>query len=1024
METTVVEVLSEKQKELGPLSSPVIASSKPKLPKAEDARKEGTPVSPVVSQTAPSLKHPTGLRHSRETTDIEMKGARKKDVKTITSGHSITVQDVLIHLCKSAYLSAQPHFNVKAEEAGTTLGGSKKRKPKRISEICTGERFDGFSEDAFENDTHTLDEPHLDVPPEKGQKSLDGKEKKKAKGCFGRLLKMFHIHSSENDDDANQREKHKVKEHIEVSQEKFPKPTTTMKDSFPNEAGGIKAIRTLKPEPSLIVKTEEKKSVLDDPENKQPKVEITRKKYKINQMEVSQILHHSEEDTDNNGDEFIEQRKNRNADHQRYFLKKNEEHDGHTEKTSNEKSKVKKEINAMEDLDEPQPTVIASTAFQVTCPNYKDIWAYVEKPSRSYEDSHSLPKIQNAVDSCQRIIELEKSHCSQCLLHTQEVAKLENKLCGMKEELSEMENANSKLEKREIKWKQELCHLRHDLKGKEKKLRDFDQLFEKMNKQLREKDEEHNKKIELNKEFQLSSGTLKTELKTVRSNSNQVSTRNETEKVPLHEFHMLKDKCDMLSLEMNQMKCQNEEDKKKYLDVSRAECHDLHRRIKLMEETFRKTTLQYNKQINSLKTEITKLNIKLKNKEQNTERQETEAKSYPASQAVAPHPCDESQTSSQREQELLSQTARDGCPDLEDKRNFKISKRNVRRLIQSPKFSKPGIKFRDQEKGLCIQIRHDLRKVTMILNQVQRDLKQNQCQMNEMKHMYQDEQSQNYKELEPIDERLSQMESKIIFLRQEFHDFNNKSDDTEGLPVYTQEQRDTIKLSQDEDENSSHKLQNRHMELMNRNCHLKEKSDKYKKNSERKVVVRQLPQELADNLTEQPMSEASLEHSSSNHLEVEYEAQGLKKKLDQINCKVDNLNIKLEATASKYSHLDEQFELALESLQYTCEKVQNNQKKLEEDVANLKIYVQDNKIKNGQGEPHRWEIEQRTREILEENEKQASPFSETFDRASNENNNVSLMKLMQFRIEKLESQVSEIKNEISDKTPRLSPQHF
>ncbi|VTJ88879.1 Hypothetical predicted protein [Marmota monax] len=446
---------------------------------------------------------------------------------------------------------------------------------------------------------------------------------------------MFHIHSSENlSRDTNQRGRHKVKEHIEVSQEKFPK------------------------------------------------VEITRKKYKINQMEVLQILHHSEEDTDNNGDEFIEQRKNRNADHQWYFLNKNEEHNGHTEKTSNEKSKV--------------------------------------------------------------------------------------------------------------------------------------------------------------------------------------STRNETEKVPLHEFHMLKDKCDMLSLEMNQMKCQNEENKKKYLDISRAECHDLHRRIKLMEETFRKTTLQYNKQINSLKTEITKLNIKLKNKEQNTDRQETEAKSYPASQAVAPHPCDESQTS-QREQELLSQTARDGCPDLEDKSNFKISKQNVRRLIQSPKFSKPGIKFRDQEKGLCIQTKHDLRKVTMVLNQVQRDLKQNQCQMNEMKHMYQNEQSQNYK--------MNEMN-------------NNKADDTEGLPVYTQEQWDTIKLSQDEDENSSHKLQNRHMELMNRNCPLKEKSDKYKKNSERKVVVRQLPQELADNLTEQPMSEASLEHSSSNHLEVEYEAQGLKKKLDQINCKV------------------------------------------------------------------------------------------------------------------------------------------
>ncbi|KAG3292856.1 hypothetical protein H1C71_014255, partial [Ictidomys tridecemlineatus] len=141
----------------------------------------------------------------------------------------------------------------------------------RISKICTGERFDGFSLDAFEKEKHSLDEPHLDMPPEKGQKTLDGKEKKKAKGCFGRLLKTFHIHSSENDDDANQREKHKVKEHIEVSQEKFPKPTTTMKDSFPSEVGGIKAIRTLKPEPSVIVKTEEKKSVLDDSENKQSK---------------------------------------------------------------------------------------------------------------------------------------------------------------------------------------------------------------------------------------------------------------------------------------------------------------------------------------------------------------------------------------------------------------------------------------------------------------------------------------------------------------------------------------------------------------------------------------------------------------------------------------------------------------------------------------------------------------------------------------------------------------------------------
>lgn len=41
-------------------------------------------------------------------------------------------------------------------------------------------------------------------------------------------------------------------------------------------------------------------------------------------MEGSQILHHSVEDTEDNGDEFIQQRKNRNADHQCFFHEKHE----------------------------------------------------------------------------------------------------------------------------------------------------------------------------------------------------------------------------------------------------------------------------------------------------------------------------------------------------------------------------------------------------------------------------------------------------------------------------------------------------------------------------------------------------------------------------------------------------------------------------------------------------------------------------------------------------------------------------
>lgn len=64
---------------------------------------------------------------------------------------------------------------------------------------------------------------------------------------------------------------------------------------------------------------------------------------------------------------------------------------------------------------------------------------------------------------------------------------------------------------------------RQDLKEKEKKLRDLDQLCEKMNNQLRETEGKYEKEVELNKELQLFSGMLETELKTAISTLNKVN---------------------------------------------------------------------------------------------------------------------------------------------------------------------------------------------------------------------------------------------------------------------------------------------------------------------------------------------------------------------------------------------------------------------------------------------------------------------------------------------------------------------
>lgn len=90
----------------------------------------------------------------------------------------------------------------------------------------------------------------------------------------------------------------------------------------------------------------------------------------------------------------------------------------------------------------------------------------------------------------------------------------------------------------------------------------------------------------------------------------------------------------------------------------------------------------------------------------------------------------------------------------------------------------------------------------------------------------------------------------------------------------------------------------------------------------------------------------------------------------------DQLNANLEATSSKYLQMDEQYKISLKSLQNVCEKLESNQKQLQEDIMNLRRYMQNNRIEHGQGEQHKRETEQRPRQRLEENQDQSCSLSE------------------------------------------------
>ncbi|XP_066886368.1 ankyrin repeat domain-containing protein 26 isoform X1 [Kogia breviceps] len=778
----------------------------------------------------------------------------------------------------------------------------------------------------------------------------------------------------------------------------------------------------LSAELDLEITSEEAQERLDGSENNHSQVEEEKKKHKSSEMEVSENIY----DADDSG--LIQQRKSRKTNNQQFPTMENEDSDSSSpgmhmkevkknenekwtskecvitpmfekadsliggllhmnddsslsgvdqddgraaKETSNEKNKVKEQVNSMDDLDDL--TQSSETAFedcQMLYSNYKNSMLLIEQLGMECKDSVSLLKIQDAVLSYERLIEIKKNHCE---LLTGKNKKMESKVSGLQKELSETKEMKSQLEHQKVEWEQELCSLRFTLKQEEEKRRNADMLYEKIREQLRRKEEQYSKEVEMKQQLELTLRALDMELRTVRNNLNQVvEERNDTqrqlsreqnarilqdgiltnhlakqkeiemsnkemnsevsdspqkEKDLLHKNHMLQDEVGMLRLEIDTIKCQNQEKEKKYfedIEIVKEKNDDLQKTIKLNEETLTKTIFQYTGQLNVLTAENTMLNSKLENEKQSKERLETEVESYRSRLATAIHDHHQSQTS-KRDLELAFQRARDEWLRLQDKMNFEVSNLNDNNEMLSQQLSKAESKFNSLETNLH-HTRDALREKTLVLERVQRDLSQAQCQKKEIEQMYQSEQGKVNKYIgkqESLEERLSQLQSENMLLRQQLDNAQNKADSKEKTVINIQDQfQDIVKKLQAESEKQGLMLEERNKELINECNHLKERMYQYEnEKTEREVLVRQLQQELADTLKKQSMSEASLEVTSRYRTNLEDEAQDLKKKLRQVT-----------------SQLQEAQDRRTEAMRY-AEKMQDHIQKLEIENAKLKATV-------------------------------------------------------------------------------------
>ncbi|XP_016059424.1 PREDICTED: ankyrin repeat domain-containing protein 26 isoform X2 [Miniopterus natalensis] len=751
------------------------------------------------------------------------------------------------------------------------------------------------------------------------------------------------------------------------------KPTRVVTDPVPNKAEGMKDVQTSRSELDLEVTSQEEQERLDGSENNHAQVEEEKKIHRSSEVEVTRNIHNARAD-DSNG--LIQQRSGQ-TDNQQFPIMENEYSDwsakktSSEQKTSSEENKVKEKINSVDDLDDlTQSSETVSEHCELPYSSYKNPMLLIEQLGLECKDSISLLKIQDAVLSYERLIELRKNHCE---LLTRKIKKMENRVSGLQKELSETKEMKSQLEHQKVEWEQELCNLRFTLKEEKEKRRNTDLLYDKIREQLRKKEEQYIKEVEVNQQLETTLRTLEMELKILKKNLNQaveerndiqrqlsqeqnakilqdgiltnhlckgkeievahkkmnseVSDSYEKEKNLLHENHMLQDEIAKIRLEINTVKNQNQEMEKKYFEdiaIVKEKNDHLQKTIKLNEETLTKTVFQHNGQLNVLTAENTMLNSKLENEKQNRERLEAEVESYRSRLATAIQDHEQCQAS-KRDLQLAFQRERDEWFCLRDKMNFEMSNLKDSNEVLSQQLSKAESNFNSLE----IELHHTrdaLRERTLVLEGVQKDLSQTKCQKKEIEHMYQKEQGKVNKYIGKqgsLEERLSHLQSENMLLRQQLDDAHNKADSKEKTVINIQDQfQDIIKIFQAESEKQGLMLNERTKELINECNHLKERMYQYENDkAERDAFVRQLQQELADTLKKQSMSEASLEVTSRYRMDLEDEKQELKKKLDQSRSQLQEAQDRCTAAVR------------------CAEETQDHMQKLEIENAKLKVTV-------------------------------------------------------------------------------------
>uniref|UniRef100_W5NEX0 Ankyrin repeat domain containing 26 n=1 Tax=Lepisosteus oculatus TaxID=7918 RepID=W5NEX0_LEPOC len=601
-----------------------------------------------------------------------------------------------------------------------------------------------------------------------------------------------------------------------------------------------------------------------------------------------------------------------------------------------QKNKSNEEIELADDFDDfTQSSDTATEDVESPISGYRNASLLLKQLDCGSIDSVSLVKIQNMFHEYERTIQKERGRYN---LLNDKVRQLEEERRELRKSLENTREGKSSLEHRQVELETDLNNLKFVLKQEREKQKNAVMLYEQSRDQLRKKEEQYCQELEGKQQVELTMRNLEMEMRALINNMKQLEEdRNEAQRLLtqernarvlqegilnnhlrkqkeieeenkrkilsqlgeasdrkkdlLQQNRSLQDEVAMLKLDLDRAKAHNQQEEAKYSEENEAlkeKVEDLKRDLKLNEEALAQTVFQYNSQLSALKTECSVITSKLEHEKQAKDKLETELESVRIRLTSALQEVERSQAA-KADLERTLQRERDEWLRLQEKHNSEATSQRESINSLSQQLGKAEAKANSLENE-CHRATLSLTEKVLLLETMQREKEQAQSRQKELEASLQAEKDQMSKSLfrqETMQERLVQVQSENMLLRQQLEEAQNKGIIKEKVVTDVQDRFSDIltKLRADSEERV-HMVEERSKELVAKNIELREQIYKHEnEKSEREGVLRQTQQELADALKKLSMCEASLEVNTHYRNSLEEEKLTLQKEMDRMKTK-------------------------------------------------------------------------------------------------------------------------------------------